>query len=96
MEKSNEAAAAIKNLLTKGKSVSSGAENSTLSWNAGQKPTENLQDVKKRTLQGASVSRFAILNSNRYLRMKVIEPLKFVTETEERPSPTSPTYFRPS
>lgn len=31
-----------------------------------------------------------------YLRMKVMEPLKFVTETDERPSPTSPTTRRPS
>src|ERR1043165_7823179 len=36
------------------------------------------------------------LQLRNYFRMKVIEPLKFVTETDERPSPTSPTYLRPS
>src|ERR1044071_6665104 len=31
-----------------------------------------------------------------YLRKNVICPLKLVTDTDERPSPTSPTYFLPS
>src|SRR5258705_2130479 len=39
---------------------------------------------------------FVGLESRNYLRMKVMVPLKVVTDTEERPSPTSPTYFLPS
>src|SRR5258708_5751774 len=50
---------------------------------------------KKRTRCAASVTLFSLKPRN-YLRMKVIVPLNVVTDTEERPSPTSPTYFLPS
>src|SRR5689334_1779577 len=54
-----------------------------------------MQNKKRTLLLQRPHSGLAIAMRN-YFRKKVIEPLKLVTETEERPSPTSPTYLRPS